>query len=188
MASWEEFEADAPELAVVATRLWPGVIALHRGDTTQSRSPWFSIAYLATTRPDGSPRLHPFCPVLADGTLYAVISRSSPKGDDLRRDARCVIHALPGPDDDEFSIRARAREVGDDLEVRRRVVDLVGASGVGGMIETASARSIVRVRHPPGRCRTMARHREARNPSHPSALDAVATHRPVRDAMRSHRA
>jgi len=138
MASWAEFEAAAPELAVVASRLWPGVIALHRGDTTQSRSAWFSIAYLATSRPDGSPRLHPFCPILADGTLYAAIPRSSPKGHDLRRDARCVIHALPGPDDDEFSIRARARDVGDDREVRRRVVDVVGASGVGGMIETAS--------------------------------------------------
>ena len=115
MATWEEFEADAPELAAVAAQLWPGVIALHRGEVPQPGNPWFSIAYLATTRPDGSPRLHPFCPVLADGRLYAAIPRSSPKGHDLRRDARCVIHALPGADDDEFSIRARARSEDDNL-------------------------------------------------------------------------
>lgn len=32
------------------------------------------------------PRLHPFCPVLAGGRLLAAIPRSSPKGNDLRRE------------------------------------------------------------------------------------------------------
>jgi hypothetical protein len=62
----------------------------------------------------------------------------SPKGWDLRRDPRCAIHALPGPDDDELSIRALAKEVGTDPAARKAVVDVVSASGVSGMIETAS--------------------------------------------------
>jgi hypothetical protein len=132
MASWAEFEQGAPDLAVVAARLWPGITALHRGETGH-----FSVAYLATTRGDGSPRLHPFCPILAAGRMFAAIPMSSPKGQDLRRDPRCTIHALPGPDDDELSIRALATEITEE-RVRTAVVGVVGASGVGGMIETAS--------------------------------------------------
>jgi hypothetical protein len=46
----------------------------------------FPITFLATTRPDGSARLHLFCLVLAGGRLLAAIPRSSPKGNDLRRE------------------------------------------------------------------------------------------------------
>ncbi len=55
-----------------------------------------------------------FCPVLAGGRLYAAIPPGIPKGHDLRRDPRCAIHALPGPQDDEVSIRARAKQAGPD--------------------------------------------------------------------------
>jgi hypothetical protein len=136
MATWAEFEAAAPDLAAVAGELWPGITALHRGQPLP-KGPCFSVAYLATSRPDGSPRLHPFCPVLAGGRLYAAIPRSSPKGNDLRRDPRCVIHAQPGPNDDELCIRATAVEV-DDQSGRATVVEVVAASDVGGMIETVS--------------------------------------------------
>ncbi len=98
----------------------------------------FAISYLATVRRDGSPRLHPFCPILADGRLFAAIPRSSPKGWDLRRHPRCAIHALPGPEDDEFSIRASALEVTDDAPKRALVRDIVVNSRVGGMIKTVS--------------------------------------------------
>jgi hypothetical protein len=138
MASWAEFERSAPDMAAVAERLWPGITRLGRlvaqagtGGTV------FAIAYLATTRPDASPRLHPFCPIIAGGRLFAAIPARSPKGDDLRRDGRCVIHALPGPDDDELCIRARAREVTDGA-TRTIVVDAVSRSGVGGMIESTT--------------------------------------------------
>jgi hypothetical protein len=100
--------------------------------------PTFAIAYIATVRPDGAPRLHPFCPILAGGRLFAAVPPSSPKGRDLRRDPRCVIHAMPGPDDDELCIRATAQDVTDDDATRALVVGVVSASGVGGMIETAS--------------------------------------------------
>src|SRR5215471_10814722 len=118
--------------------LWPGIHALHRGERPAIPQPWFDVAYLATVRRDGSPRLHPFCPVLAAGGLYAAIPKTSPKGNDLRRDPRCVIHATPGPEDDELCIRATALEVSADDAKRAAVVAIGAASEVGGMIETLS--------------------------------------------------
>ena len=116
--------------------LWPGIHALHRGERPASPQPWFDVAYLATIRPDGAPRLHPFCPVLAAGNLYAAIPLLSPKGNDLRRDQRCVVHATPGKEDDELCIRANAIEVSGDRMKRAAVVAIGEASGVGGMAET----------------------------------------------------
>lgn len=137
VARWEEFETDAPALAAVAARLWPGITALHRGRSAERVGDVFAIAYLATVRRDGAPRVHPFCPILAGGRLFAAIPRSSPKGWDLRREPRCVIHALPGPDDDELCIRAVASEVL-DADASAFVRDVVAGSGVGGMIETVT--------------------------------------------------
>jgi hypothetical protein len=138
VASWAQFEAEAPELAEVAARLWPGVVALHRGADVPWGVPCFAVSYLATVRRDGGPRLHPFCPILAGGRLFAAIPRSSPKGWDLRREPRCVIHALPGPEDDEFCVRATACEVTCDRSARAMVHAVVVTSGVGGMIESVS--------------------------------------------------
>ncbi len=137
-ATWARFADEAPEMAAVAERLWPGITALHRGEAARAGEPCFPVSYLATVRADGAPRLHPFCPILAGGRLFAAIPRSSPKGDDLRRDPRCAIHALPGPEDDELCIRALAREVSSEDATRALVVGIVTASGVGGMVETAS--------------------------------------------------
>ena len=61
-----------------------------------------------------------------------------PKGWDLRRDPRCAIHALPGPNDDELCIRARALETSDSSSTRALVRGVVETSGVGGMIESVS--------------------------------------------------
>ncbi|MGH9287236.1 MAG: hypothetical protein ACRD0V_02875 [Acidimicrobiales bacterium] len=138
MSTWARFEAEAPELAAFASRLWPGAVALDRGEPLLDGAPWFAIAYLATVRRDGAPRLHPFCPIIAGGRLFAAIPRSSPKGHDLRRDPRCVIHAMPGPDDDELCIRAIATEVLSDLDSAAMVRTVVARSGVGGMIESTS--------------------------------------------------
>ena len=138
MATWQEFESGAPGMAATARLLWPGITALHRGEPIRPAAPWFPVAFLATIRPDGSPRLHPFCPILAGGKLFAAIPWKSPKGHDLRRDPRCAIHALPGPDDDELSIRACAKETGQDPAARASVIAVVARTGVSGMIETAS--------------------------------------------------
>src|SRR2546428_823055 len=71
------------------------------------------------------------------GILFAAIPVASPKGRDLRRDPKCVIHSMPGPDDDELCIRARAFEVTDDT-TRQAVTALATRSGVDGMIESVS--------------------------------------------------
>jgi hypothetical protein len=138
VSTWAQFEAEAPELARFASRLWPGVVALDRGDSVPSDAASFAVAYLATARRDGAPRVHPFCPIIAGGRLFAAIPLASPKGHDLRRDPRCVIHAMPGPDDDELCIRATAAEVTGDVDTADLVRSVVGRSGVGGMIESAS--------------------------------------------------
>ena len=52
MATWREFTEQAPQMSAAGFKL------LEQG-----------IAYLATLRKDGSPRLHPVCPVLAGGGL-----------------------------------------------------------------------------------------------------------------------
>ena len=136
MATWTEFATEAPELAAAAARLWPGIVALDRGETPIGAT--FAVSYIATVRRDGAPRLHPFCPILAGGRLFAAVPQSSPKGWDLRRDPRCVIHALPGPEDDELCLRATAHEVSDDAATRRLVQEVVARSGVGGMIESVA--------------------------------------------------
>lgn len=139
MSTWTEFEAAAPDMATAAAQLWSGITRLRREEAgfVPSGAPVFPIAYLATVRADGSPRLHPFCPILAGEGLFAAIPPASPKGRDLRRDGRCVIHALPGPNDDELCIRARAVEVADPT-TRAMIAALVERSGIGGMIESVS--------------------------------------------------
>ena len=47
--SWELFAAAEPEMA----RLLRSLLG------------WIPIAYIATVRRDGSPRVHPFCPIFA---------------------------------------------------------------------------------------------------------------------------
>jgi hypothetical protein len=119
----------------VAAGLWPGIVALHRGDIRPAGAPWFAISYLASVRRDGGPRLHPVCPIIAGGRLFSAIPQMSPKGWDLRRDPRCVIHALPGCADDELCIRALAHEVSDDA-TGALVHAVVARSNVGRMIES----------------------------------------------------
>jgi hypothetical protein len=138
MATWAGFEVAAPELADVGARLWLGITALSRDDFRPEGEPCFTISYLASVRRDGGPRLHPFCPIFAEGRLFAAIPRSSPKGWDLRRDPRCVIHAPPGPADDELCIRALAVEVTENASTRALVCGVVARSDVGGMIESVA--------------------------------------------------
>lgn len=98
MATWAEFAAAAPEIAALGLKQFEK----------------FHIAYLATVRKDGSPRVHPVSPIIADGRLFVATAPTSPKRIDQIRDGRYVIHALPGKNDAEFLIRGRARRVTDD--------------------------------------------------------------------------
>lgn len=73
--SWKTFDARSPEMAEFAkTRL-------HN-----------KVAYLAAIRKDGSPRVHPFTPIIGEGHFYIFMEPTSPKGHDLRRDARYTVH------------------------------------------------------------------------------------------------
>jgi hypothetical protein len=99
MLRWCEFEVEAPELSrcgrEMLFKFGPG------------------LAYLATVRADGGPRLHPFCPVIAEGGLYGLIG-PSPKQADLLRDRRYALHSFPQADrDDEFYLTGRADRLED---------------------------------------------------------------------------
>jgi hypothetical protein len=77
--------------------------------------------------------VHPCCPVVAEGGLWAYILRRSPKGADLRRDPRFALHALPPADvDDEFFVRGRAEAVNPTEDLRAAVVASALPATVGG--------------------------------------------------------
>jgi hypothetical protein len=101
MVSWQGFAAAAPELAQVG-----------RGLLTQFG---VGLAFLATVRRDGAPRLHPVCPVLSDERLFVLITPESPKRNDLLRDGRYALQTFPQPKagSDEFYIAGRAHVVED---------------------------------------------------------------------------
>jgi hypothetical protein len=71
------------------------------------------LAFLATVRKDGGPRVHPICPLVVDDRLLAFLV-PSPKADDLRRDGRYALHAFPpATDEDAFYVTGSARACGD---------------------------------------------------------------------------
>src|SRR4029079_16174132 len=112
MASWAEMMEAVPDIGAVGSGLLETRV----------------LAYLATVRADGAPRVHPVCPFIIDGRLYVATPPSSPKARDPLRDRRYVIHMLPGENDDEFRIRGRARSITDEGErasIRQRGPDFV---------------------------------------------------------------
>lgn len=118
MATWAEFENGAPHLASKGRAL-----------LYQYGPP---LGYLATVRPDGGPRVHPFCPIVSEGGLWAYILRHSPKGADLRRDPRFALHAFSPKDvDDEFFIRGRAQPIEPTADLKATVISAAAPAKVG---------------------------------------------------------
>ena len=105
MATWTKFANSAPDLASFGKK------RLHS-----------KVAYLATSRRDGSPRVHPVSPFIADGYLYVYMEPSSPKGKDLRRNPwyalHCAVEDTAGGQG-EFLVRGQAGLV-EDNNVRER--------------------------------------------------------------------
>jgi hypothetical protein len=96
---WGEFAGLEPELAAA------GAALLYQFGV--------GLGFLATTRADGGPRLHPVCPLLTDAAAFAFIVPSL-KQDDLRRDGRYALHSFPRPDDeDAFCAMGSVRRVDD---------------------------------------------------------------------------
>ncbi|MEQ4724550.1 pyridoxamine 5'-phosphate oxidase family protein [Nonomuraea sp. B19D2] len=107
MASWQEFEGQAPELAGVARRVM---------DTCRHR-------VLASLRKDGSPRVSGIETMFRDGELWTGSMPRAVKAQDLRRDPRLAIHvASPEPDAADPSTWAG------DVKLAGRAVEVTDAA------------------------------------------------------------
>src|SRR5438309_9391841 len=97
MVTWKEFATAEPDLADIGQAL---LFQFQVG-----------LAFLATVRKDGGPRLHPVCPVLSNDGLYVLITPTSPKRYDLLRDSRFALQTFPQPKpgSDEFYIEGKAQ-------------------------------------------------------------------------------
>jgi hypothetical protein len=73
------------------------------------------IAYLATLRKDGSPRLHPVTPFIGNGMLFIFTEPSSPKIQDIQCDGRYALHCAVGGGDPlvEVLVSGAAAEITD---------------------------------------------------------------------------
>jgi hypothetical protein len=102
MKTWNEFAVIRTDLAE------PGRALLYQFGV--------GLGFLATTRPDGGPRLHPMCPILTEHGAFAFIV-PSPKQRDLYRDGRYALHSFPCPDnEDAFSCSGRVVPVDDEAD------------------------------------------------------------------------
>jgi hypothetical protein len=98
--TWGDFANEAGPMAEAGTQL------LHQFG--------IGLAFIATTRTDGGPRLHPCCPLIDAGRLYVFVTGASPKRYDLVRDGRYALHSFPPEqNDDEFFCAGSASEVND---------------------------------------------------------------------------
>jgi len=114
MINWSQFIVATPELAAFGKQ------------RLESR-----IAYLATIRLDGSPRVHPVSPFIASNQMFVYMEPTSPKVFDLRRDARYVMHC--GVEDNsggqgEFFIKGEAEEIREP-EVRVKAFEQAALKG-----------------------------------------------------------
>ena len=76
------------------------------------------VALLGTLRRDGSPRISPIEPHIAEGQLLIGAMAWSAKASDLRRDPRYALHSVvTGPDTEEGELKLSgpAVEAGQDL-------------------------------------------------------------------------
>lgn len=109
--SWGHFDKSVPDMAYDGAKRLSG-----------------RIAFLATIKPDGSPRIHPVRPFIGAGYLFIFIDKASPKGDDLRQDGRfalhCSVHETDGING-EFMVTGIARSV-TNPQVREQAVKIVG--------------------------------------------------------------
>jgi hypothetical protein len=107
--SWKSLEDQQPELAAFGAERLNG-----------------KVAYLATVRKDGSPRVHPMTPIIGQGYLFVFMEPTSPKGRDLQRDGRYAMHCSVSDTSGasgEFIITGQAHLI-DNSEVRALAVRL----------------------------------------------------------------
>jgi hypothetical protein len=73
--SWQKLENESPGLAEIGKMRLNG-----------------RVSYLATTRANGAPRVHPVTPIVGGGRLFVFMEPTSPKGKDLVRNGRYALH------------------------------------------------------------------------------------------------
>jgi hypothetical protein len=97
------------------------------------------LAFLATTAADGSPRVHPVCPLLTADELFLFVV-PSPKRADLRRDGRLALHSFPAEEgEDAFYLTGRAEEVVGEPSLRAGLVEqFVGERAPFAAVDPAS--------------------------------------------------
>jgi hypothetical protein len=109
--SWQALADAAPSLAAF------GADRLHD-----------QVAYLATIKADGAPRLHPVRPVVTSGRLFVFTGRTSPRVHDLERDGRYTLHCTATSaepwDLREFAVEGTAHRA----DERARVIANAGSS------------------------------------------------------------
>jgi len=111
--SWCEFKNAAPELADF-------------GNSRLTRK----IAYLATIRAQGAPRVHPVSPFISDQGLFVYMEPTSPKAADLRRDPRFAMHCSVEDNDGgegEFCVCGKATVI--DGQARDKAFDAARVIG-----------------------------------------------------------
>jgi hypothetical protein len=115
MAAWSKFAAAAPDLADFGLRRLQG-----------------RVAYLATVRADGGPRVHPVSPFFGPGRMFVYMEPTSPKGHGLQRDDRYALHGTVEDSDGgegEIYLSGRARLV-PDAQGRAIAFDAARAAGL----------------------------------------------------------
>jgi len=98
--SWNELAAGSPEMAEFGEKCFAS-----------------EVAYLATVKKDGAPRVHPVTPIIGEGRLFLFMESTSPKGHDLQRDGRYALHcsvADSGGGQGEFLISGTAQLIESD--------------------------------------------------------------------------
>jgi len=107
LASWRDVELGAPELARLGTA---------RLDSAR-------VALLGTLRRDGSPRISPIEPCIAEGQLLIGAMTWSAKAGDLRRDPRYALHsAVTGPDSGQGELKLSGPAMEADQDLRTAAV------------------------------------------------------------------
>jgi hypothetical protein len=115
VASWAEFEAEAPELA----------------ERVRSRLDAHVHKTLATIRRDGSPRISGTETRLVDGELWIGSMWQALKAQDLQRDPRFALHS-GSEDPSEWSGDAKLAGVVEEITDPERVREINGEAAAGG--------------------------------------------------------
>jgi hypothetical protein len=121
---WRDLEEAAPEVAC---------LGIERLRVTR-------VALLGTIRRDGSPRISPVEPYLAEGHLLIGLMSRSPKARDLQEDPRCVVHStVSSPDSGEGELKLYGRAIVASQRIRE---GCAGGWWIGRPPEVASVFSL----------------------------------------------